>query len=366
MSFGGWRSTACCLALLGWACGQPPSDRNGGTHEGASGTGNEGGGARADAGGSANAGEGGNSGASGSSGTGGDGGCSGSASDRTYQWRQIDEEIWAPDDLTVELVSAQTVSADHGELVRFVGLAERRYIFADTTDDRFSLLVGGWDSCPVSLLRLPPSHPGFRIVAVIDSGTVDGYVLGCGYQRCGLFEAPAEGRTELIFLPNSEFSGGVRYRSLTNLDVRLCASGPDVPVLCFDGETWTDDTGAPADPEAVPGIEAPAGRDPLLLPPPIDPFEDEGAASCPSDSEVTEPLLASRVGWDGVLRAVTSGGRIVYGAWDTTADAATRCYYVTQAIATPVDFEIESCGLYENPRLLTESQLLGPTNCAID
>jgi hypothetical protein len=39
---------------------------------------------------------------------------------------------------------------------------------------------------------------------------------------------------------------------------------------------------------------------------------------------------------------------------------------VTDAIATPMDFEIESCGLNENPRLLTELQLLGSTNCAID
>ena len=338
-----------CVALLGGACSDgaeiaPPAGQSGGGGGAGNGSGTGGAAGSSDSSG----GLGGIAGA-----PPGDGGV------------DPDISIYVPRTLSQELASSDAVAELYGQPVRFVGLGLRDVIYADAADGSASLLVFIYAPSP-AVFALPETHRSFRFRDLDHLGSgANGYYLACGYQRCALFESMGEDSQELSLIPNSEFSGGLRFRTLHKLDVRLCALGPDTEALCFDGETWTDEAGAPKDPEAVPGIDPPQGSNPAHPPPPEDPLADEDPEQCPAESEVREPLVASRLWYDQVVHAATGNGGFVFGAWDAASQTMTSCYYVSAEFGMLVDFEYFDCGLSPNPRLLTATKVVGPTDCAV-
>jgi hypothetical protein len=265
--------------------------------------------------------------------------------------------VYVPSTVSQLLVSTEDVAEVYGQAVRFVGFADRGRIYADTSDGSASLIIEALSE--LNVYWLPETHSYLRLRAFAD----DGYLLACGYQRCGLFEPTSPSGGQLAPIPGSEFSGGLRFDALARLDVRLCVSGPDTDALCFDGENWTDEAGEPKDPEALPGSDPPAGHDPAHPPPPLDPLAGEEPAQCPPDSEVDQPLIASRIWFEDILQAATSSGRIVFGQWDPIAETPVSCSYVSAELGTAVDFDHFPCGLSSNARLLTATQAFGEQDC---
>lgn len=262
-------------------------------------------------------------------------------------------------------VKAADVGATLGGSVQFVGAASERELLADLAA-RESMVVavhigdeyrGECDSFEV--LRLPAEHRQRRLLAHAGSG----YWLACSYADCGIFEPAADAR-QLQLIAGSLFTGGIRFTGLQFRDTRLCASGPTVDALCFDGEMWTDELGDPTDPNAVAGSSPPAGVDPTLPPPAPSAFANTSPVHCPVGSEVTEPLLVVHSGYRSA-HGVTADGRLVSGAYGENDELAS-CSYSSAPFGAPVWFGIWECGLSVNESLVTAEAYYGSNECILD